>query len=382
MRLLLVDTVAVRSGERAKAAALAACGHAVTLLAPLRFRENYALLRARRPRSAAYRLVLGRVEGKPPNRCLFFSGLRQAFDPAPEAVLVMADENFWLTWQMLRAARLLAPRALFLCHSWQNLDFDRRRFPQPTRLLYEWDTALERGVFARAAAIMVRNREAAGVLRRRGYAGRLAYIPWGVDAHRFTPGPAAGARPYTVGFVGRLVADKGVLDLLAASRLMTAGHRLLIVGGGPLEGAVEAEARARPGVVERVPVADHRDMPDLYRRMDVLALPSRTGRAWKEQFGRVLAEAMCCRVAVAGSNSGAIPEVIGGAGRVFTEGDPGHMARVLDELADPSVRGPLAAAGERRARERFSWATWAARTDRLLSDLAAESRPGVNGMTR
>ena len=43
-------------------------------------------------------------------------------------------------------------------------------------------------------------------------------------------------------------------------------------------------------------------------------MPSRTLPNWKEQFGRVIIEAMACGVPVVGSDSGAIPDVIGDAG--------------------------------------------------------------------
>jgi len=45
--------------------------------------------------------------------------------------------------------------------------------------------------------------------------------------------------------------------------------------------------------------------------LDVLVLPSRSRSFWKEQFGRVLIEAMACGVPVIGSSSGEIPNVIG-----------------------------------------------------------------------
>jgi len=377
MRLLLVDTNSVRLSEQAKATALAACGAQVTLLAPIRFQENYQQVRAQRPASPPYRLVLGPMLGKPPNRCFFMGSLREAFRPRPDAVLVLADENFWLTGQCLAARNLWARRALFVCHSWRNVHFNRRFFPQPHRILYEMDTWLERRVFKGCSAIVLRNREAEAVLRRRGYRGPAVYIPWAVDTHSFRPRDSPEKRPYTIGFVGRFVAWKGVEDLLAASRLMQAPHRLLLVGGGPEEGRLRAQAdKLGQDRVEFHPTVAHEKLPSLYGRMDVLVLPSRTLGTDKEQFGRVLAEAMSCRVAVAGSDSGGIPDVIGKAGRVFPEGDARALAGVLDELAEPALRMGLAAAGEGRARQEFSWAAWALRTIKLMEDLSAGRRPG------
>ncbi len=374
--ILLIDPNAARPAEQAKAAALAALGLEVTLLAPRRARENYRRLHAPASWRLPFRLVLGSLRGKPPNRCVFTSGLAEAFTPAPDAVLVLADENFWLTAQALAYQRLLAPRALFVCHSWRNLSFDRRWHPQPSRLLYALDTWLERRLFARAEAIMARNQEAVAVLRGRGYGGDVVYIPWGVDTGIFRPGPPPpGERPYTVGFVGRFSPEKGLADLLDASRLMLSPHRLLLVGCGPLEPQVRRWVRqAGPERARVLPVREHADMPDVYARMDVLALPSRQVGFDKEQFGRVLAEAMACGVAVVGSDCGAIPEVIGNAGLVHAQGDAPALARCLDQLANPERRAVLARAGLERARELFSWPAWAAATARVLSALAARRR--------
>jgi glycosyltransferase involved in cell wall biosynthesis len=83
--------------------------------------------------------------------------------------------------------------------------------------------------------------------------------------------------------------------------------------------------------------------------LDCLVLPSRTTPRWKEQFGRVLVEAMACEVAVVGSDSGEIPRVIGGGGVVFPEGDTAALGRGLEALAGSTeLRRRLGAAGRAR----------------------------------
>lgn len=379
MRVLVIDPNAARRSEMGKAEALAACGLSVTLLAPAAWRENYRRLAAPAAWSGSYRLVRGVALGKPPNRAVLLGGLALALRPAPEAILALSDENFWLTGQALLLRRLLAPRALFVCHSWRNLCFGRRWHPQPSLALYAADTWLERRVFAASAAIIARNRAAAGVLRQRGFRGPVVYIPWAVDTHHFCPaaGPPPPARPYTVGFVGRFSLEKGLDTLMAASDLMRSPHRLVLVGGGPLdELARRRAAEAGPERMEIIPLVDQRDMPALYRRLDVLVLPARRAGFELEQFGRVLAEAMACGVAVAGGDAGAVPEVIGPAGLVFPAGDAPALAAALDRLAEPGPRAELTARGLARARERFSWPAWALATANLLETLAAGRRPG------
>ncbi|HEU4793225.1 MAG TPA: glycosyltransferase, partial [Nitrolancea sp.] len=74
------------------------------------------------------------------------------------------------------------------------------------------------------------------------------------------------------------------------------------------------------------------EMPKALSELDILVVPSRTRRNWKEQFGRVIIEAMACQVPVVGSNSGEIPHVIGEGGLIFPEGNVVLLARRLDEL--------------------------------------------------
>src|SRR5690606_34667598 len=100
-----------------------------------------------------------------------------------------------------------------------------------------------------------------------------------------------------------------------------------------------------------------------YGRIDALALPSRSQRDWKEQFGRVLAEAMACGLPCVGSDSGAIPEVMGPGGLVVPEGDALALARALKRLAgSAALRRRLGAAGRARARRSFD-------TGALVADL-------------
>jgi L-malate glycosyltransferase len=69
-------------------------------------------------------------------------------------------------------------------------------------------------------------------------------------------------------------------------------------------------------------------------------LPSRTTRRWKEQFGRILVEAMACGAAVVGSDSGEIPHLIkrSGGGLVFREGQVSELCACLTRLLkDPTL---------------------------------------------
>jgi glycosyltransferase involved in cell wall biosynthesis len=132
---------------------------------------------------------------------------------------------------------------------------------------------------------------------------------------------------------------------------------LRLVGDGPYRPRLEALS-AKLGLAERVqfePWKPAAEMPDYLSGLDVLVLPSLTRRNWKEQFGRVLVEAMACEVPVIGSSSGEIPHVIGDAGLVFPENDVAALRDALSELMnDPGLRAQLSQRGRARVLEHYT----------------------------
>src|SRR5262249_12965257 len=150
-------------------------------------------------------------------------------------------------------------------------------------------------------------------------------------------GRAAGAPPTAgppvVGFIGRVVPEKGVDVLVDA--LATMDTRLLVVGDGVARADLETRTASWPrGKVTFVGAALDSSVPDFLACIDVLVLPSRTTPTWAEQFGHVLIEAMAAGVPVIGSSSGAIPEVIGEAGLLFPENDARALRVQLTTLLD------------------------------------------------
>lgn len=101
----------------------------------------------------------------------------------------------------------------------------------------------------------------------------------------------------------------------------------------------------------------------MYRQFDALVLPSLTRPNWKEQFGRVLVEAMATGLAVIGSDSGAIPGVLGDAGLIVPEGDAEAITGALQRLYDEAgLRQALADKGRERVLQHFTHASVAQAT--------------------
>jgi glycosyltransferase involved in cell wall biosynthesis len=178
---------------------------------------------------------------------------------------------------------------------------------------------------------------------------------------------------FVVGYAGALIPEKGV-DLLlhACAGLPDVGWRLAIVGDGPERAQLGALAGTLD-ISDRVDFLGQRastQMPDVYPTFDVLVLPSLTRPNWKEQFGRVLIEAMACGVPVIGSDSGEIPNVIGDAGLIFPEGDIDALRdSIASLLADPERRAQYAEAGRSRVLAEFTQAQIAAATHRVYCEI-------------
>jgi glycosyltransferase involved in cell wall biosynthesis len=196
-----------------------------------------------------------------------------------------------------------------------------------------------------AAFVAARSDTAVRLARAWGATGEVELAPHAVPDWESVP--SAPAHPFTVGYAGRLVESKGLADLLAAVRELEAPVELLLIGTGELRGQLEGQAI--PGSRTRVlDGLDHDQMAGAYARLDVLVLPSRTTPTWKEQFGRVIVEALWCGVPVLGSDSGEIPWLIGltGGGLVFPEGDRDALAAQLSRLREaPQLRRELARNG-------------------------------------
>ncbi len=290
---------------------------------------------------------------------------------APDIIHI--DEEPWSlsVLETLVARRHVSPRAKFVFDTSQNLF---KTYPYPFRLI-------ERSAWRQASLATAISSEAKEVLVRKGCTAPIQVLGHGVDAAIFKALDKAGLRRslglpegFLVGFVGILQERKGVLDLLAAfSRANLGDASLVLVGAGPLAGKIKEEMRQSTALRTRViltgPVP-HREIVNYLNSLDVLVLPSRTTHAWKEQFGRILIEAMACQVPVVGSDSGGIPEVLEEAGVIFPEGEIDELARIIRELqAEPQKRLDLGARGRQRVLQYYTWEKIAARLVELYQGI-------------
>jgi len=272
----------------------------------------------------------------------------------PDIVHIDEEPYNLATWHALWHGRRAGAKTLFF-----SCQIINRRYPWPVSLA-------EQCVLRHVDYALMGTPSAAEVWRAKGYTGPCAVVPqFGVDPDLFRPPdrPRSGGT-FRVGFVGRLVEEKGGALLLDALAQLDGLWQLDIIGDGPERIALESQAKALH-FTDRVSFGTlpSTRMPGFYQAIDALAVPSLTRPNWKEQFGRVIIEAMACGVPVIGSHSGAIPAVIGDAGLVVPEGDVSALAGALRRLMhEPGLRHDLAETGRRRVLAQYTQTQVAAQT--------------------
>lgn len=166
---------------------------------------------------------------------------------------------------------------------------------------------------------------------------------------------------FVVGFIGRLVRSKGVLDLLDAFQLAAEelpDLKLLLVGG-LLDSERDRSLENLSGLLEERRMAERvirtgfrKDVPRMLALMDVLVLPS-----YREGFGMVQAEAGAMSVPVISTRTRGSLEAVqeGVNGLLIERGDPREMADKIFLLRrDPGLREQMGREGRRIAEEQFS----------------------------
>ncbi|HKP54533.1 MAG TPA: glycosyltransferase family 4 protein [Chloroflexia bacterium] len=328
----------------------------MAVLVPRRWPERAGqMVYAEGPLSASYRFIKARTLFTGFYYVYFFpSLLYHLLRYRPHIIYCYEEAHTFISACVLLLRRIFMPRTRVLLYAAQNI---KKRYPLPFR-------TFERYCFRRADSILACGSRVAETLRSKGYRGDLRVVPLPTDTRAFSRDPALRdqgrrdvalpANAFVIGYAGKLVEEKGVRTLWAAFAEIALEHEevhLALAGGGPLKDDLLEGAR-RSGLAGRLhlPGVIHNDhLPAYMNALDVFVLPSETRPNWREQFGRVLVEAMACGVPVIGSDSGEIPEVVGDAGLIFHEGDVAALASHLrDLLANPASRADLS----QRCRER------------------------------
>lgn len=200
-------------------------------------------------------------------------------------------------------------------------------------------------------------------------------LPLGLNTRLFSPGPTSVRstlgwtdRHQVLGYVGRLHSIKGVDLLSTAFREISQklpDVRLLMVGEGAQEKNIQFELadEISRGVAHIVPSMDQEQLPDWYRAMDLIVMPSRY-----ETMPNAVLEAMACGIPFLASDVGG-NKTLGesGAGWLFESESTFSLSKKLEHIINErrvmKTRGEI---GRDYLRERQSWARSAERLEEIM----------------
>lgn len=336
----------------------------LTVIVPPSWNDPVAPVQFERGHTNGYTLLVDPIRFNGQYHTFYFPTLKQRLTEFQPNLLHIDEEPYNLaTWLAWRQARKAETKSLFF--SWQNLE---RNYPFPFSIL-------EKQVLHGVDYAIMGNRDAVNVWRNKGYQKPFRVIPqFGIDPSVYTPPKKRDhGRGFIIGSANRrLVPEKGIDLLLVAAAKLPGIWRIHIAGEGPERPYLEQLAQEL-GIAERVqfdgPISSEQ-MPAYLQQLDVLVLSSRAQENWKEQFGRILVEAMACEVAVVGAKSGEIPNVIGEAGLTFSENDADALhAHLRQLLQSESLRDSLGRQGRQRVLEKYTQAQIAAQTVSVYRDI-------------
>jgi len=322
----------------------------ITLLVPQYSIEGSRKVKAHVPKNAKYKVIVGyAINPQDPLLSIYPLLPYYLWKTKPDLIHLFEEPwhnnaaylNFWI--------KKICPRAKLIFQTLQNQVKD---YPN------NWIN-IQNQTYKYSSAAIACAEEMKKVLLHWKYNKPIHTIYLGIETKLFSPKDSTklrqklGLNKFTIGYFGRMLKEKGPEDLLAASKKLNFPHQLLFVGDG--KDKEELKKQAKNAIwLDPVPLEE---LPNYYAATNLLTLPSRTTPKWKEQFGRVLVEAMLCGTPIIGSSSGEIPNVIGDAGLIFKEQDPSDLAEKISKIyKDQQLRQELINNGFKRGKE-FDWSS-------------------------
>jgi len=184
---------------------------------------------------------------------------------------------------------------------------------------------------------------------------------------------------FVYGYIGRLTLEKGIEDMIYSfAGWHKPNTRVLIIGNGSEDYINNLNALIDKlnlnHIISIHPAIAFDDIPAYFQFLDISILLSHTTPVWKEQFGRVLVESMAAGTPVIGSDSGAIPLVVGETGYIAPEKDILAIRESLnDAYTNKEKYIKLSKLAKARSKKEFSYKSIAKKTYNFIQEIKKSS---------
>lgn len=273
-----------------------------------------------------------------------------------------ADPHYYYSYQLAKLRSENKIKKLIVT-SWETIPHNNESVPQKKKI--------KRFVQKYADLFLCYTERARVCLMKEGVdESKIEVIKLGIDLKKFKiqnskfKSNLKFKKEYKILFAGRLVEEKGVMDVYTAfqnvkSQISNCNSnlniKLQIIGEGPLKNTLQSQIK-RDKLDRFVTIVQKRyeEMPKAYHEADVFVLPSKSTKTWEEQYGMVLIEAMASGLPIIAYDTGAIKEVVGDAGIYIHEGDISGLAFAIRNLiTDKEFAKKLGTMGRERAEKEY-----------------------------
>lgn len=309
------------------------------------------------------------------HRSFYFSSFRKILKSfQPDIIHIFQEPHSIFTLQVLLARNIFLPKAKVVFITWENLIHQKYPFRFSNIYKYIENYSYRHANYATPITVSADN-----VLRARGFLKGTHVLRWGIDFELIKKQDANDIRKklgllgsFVVGYVGRFVIEKGILDLVKAVGQLPANVKLLLIGDGPLKNEIKslAEQISFANRLITVDSISNTEISKYLNCLDTLVLPSHESKYWVEQLGKVLLEAMACEIPVIGSNTGEIPFVIENSGLIFQAGNINELSDKIEAVRLKSIDvSKLVKVAKQRVENLYSWRTIAANLHKIYGEI-------------
>lgn len=282
-----------------------------------------------------------------------------------------ADPHYYYSYQLakLRSSNKIS---CLLTTSWETIPFNNETIIKKREM--------KRFVLQNSDQFLCYTIKAKNCLIKEGIENhKIHVIRIGVDLNRFKA-QSVKRKIINILFVGRLVEEKGILDLYESFRNIQQSVNniskkvnLIIIGDGRLKtkliNYINKDGLDKFVKIETKP---YDEIPNVYNNADIFVLPSKTTKTWEEQYGMVLIEAMATGLPIIAYRSGAIPEIVENAGILIDEGNVSDLSNTLVQLiADCNLRLKLGKIGRIRVEKEFDSKKQAKKLKKLYENICS-----------